>query len=105
MTDLLPETRRALLHRLATGQVQGRAPSVVAAVVRDGDPLWMDGWGSVDGAPPDGDTQYRIGSITKTFVAILVLRLRDEGLLALTDPLEKHLPGTPAGAATIGALL
>lgn len=65
----------------------------------------MDGWGSVDGSVPDGDIQYRIGSITKTFVAMLVLRLRDEGRLALTDPLAEHLPGTVAGQATVGALL
>lgn len=103
--DLLPETRRALRHELATGQVQGRAPSVVAAVVRDGRPVWTQGWGDVDGGVPDGDTQYRIGSITKTFVAVLVLRLRDEGLLALTDPIERHLPGTVAGQVTVGALL
>ncbi|MEU8228104.1 serine hydrolase domain-containing protein [Actinoplanes sp. NPDC048967] len=104
-TELLPDTRRALVHRLATGQVEGRAPSVVAAVVRDGRPVWVYGWGTVDGRVPDGDIQYRIGSITKTFVAVLVLRLRDEGRLALTDPLAEHLPGTVAGEATIGALL
>ncbi len=104
-TDLLPGTRRALLHRLATAQVQGRAPSVVAAVVRAGRPVWTQGWGSVDGAVPDGGVQYRIGSITKTFVAMLVLRLRDEGRLALSDPLGAHLPGTAADDATIGALL
>jgi CubicO group peptidase (beta-lactamase class C family) len=104
-TELLPDTRRALVHRLATGQVAGRAPSIVAAVVRDGAPVWLQGWGSVDGAVPDGDTQYRIGSITKTVLAVLVLRLRDEGRLALTDPLAEHLPGTVAGEATVGALL
>jgi CubicO group peptidase (beta-lactamase class C family) len=104
-SELLPDTRRALRHRLATAQVQGRAPSVVAAVVRDGRPLWVDGWGSVDDGAPAGDVQYRIGSITKTFVALLVLRLRDEGRLALTDPLAEHLPGTVAGRATVGALL
>jgi CubicO group peptidase (beta-lactamase class C family) len=104
-TDLLPGTRRALRHRLATAQVQGRAPSVVAAVVRDGRPIWTEGYGSVDGRVPDGDVQYRIGSITKTFVTLLVLRLRDEGRLALADPIEKHLPGTAAGRATVGALL
>ncbi|GIJ17317.1 hypothetical protein Vgi01_40010 [Micromonospora gifhornensis] len=90
---------------MATGQVAGRAPSVVAAVVRDGRPVWQGGWGTVDGQVPDGDIQYRIGSITKTFLAVLVLRLRDEGRLALTDPLGEHLPGTVAGEATIGALL
>jgi CubicO group peptidase (beta-lactamase class C family) len=102
---LLPETRRALVHRLATGQVEGRAPSVVAAVVRDGRSVWEGGWGTVDGRAPDADTQYRIGSITKTFTAVLVLRLRDEGRLALTDPLEEYLPGTAVGQATIGGLL
>jgi CubicO group peptidase (beta-lactamase class C family) len=105
MPNLFPETRRALRHRLATGQVDGRAPSVVAAVVRDGGPVWLEGWGDVDGAPPDGDVQYRIGSITKTFVTLLVLRLRDEGRLALGDPLAEHLPGTAADRATVGSLL
>jgi CubicO group peptidase (beta-lactamase class C family) len=104
-SDLLPETRRALRHLLATAQVKGRAPAVVAAVVRGGRPIWTDGWGSVDGGTPDGDTQYRIGSITKTFVTILVLRLRDEGRLDLADLLGEHLPGTPADRATIGSLL
>ncbi len=101
---LLPETERALRHRLATAQVQGRAPSV-AAVVRDGRPQWMEGRGGVDGAEPDGDVQYRIGSITKVFAAVLVLRLRDEGLLTLADPLATYLPDAPAGQATVGALL
>ena len=54
---------------------------------------------------PDADTQYRIGSITKTFTAVLVLRLRDEGLLDLNDPLEKHLPGTGVGDVTVAQLL
>jgi CubicO group peptidase (beta-lactamase class C family) len=54
---------------------------------------------------PDGDTQYRIGSLTKTFVAVLVMRLRDEGLLDLADPLGKHLDAAQAGGATIAQLL
>ncbi|MCM4076170.1 serine hydrolase domain-containing protein [Paractinoplanes hotanensis] len=103
--DLLPETTRALRHRLAATQVSARAPSLVAAVVRDGRPVWLEGWGSVDGSPPGGDVQYRIGSITKTFVTLLALRLRDEGRLALADPLDRHLPGTAVGEATIGSLL
>ncbi|MFC7758662.1 hypothetical protein ACFQY4_12215 [Catellatospora bangladeshensis] len=50
--DLLPATRRALLHRLATAQAEGRAPSLVGAVLRDGAPVWTEGRGLVDGAPP-----------------------------------------------------
>ncbi|MFF3153378.1 serine hydrolase domain-containing protein [Streptomyces sp. NPDC057910] len=103
--DLLPSTERALLHRIAVAQAEGRAPSLVAAVARDGRMIWSGSRTSVDGHGPDADVQYRIGSITKTFTAVLVLRLRDEGLLDLGDPLEKHLPGTTSGRATIAQLL
>ncbi|MFI9250661.1 serine hydrolase domain-containing protein [Streptomyces sp. NPDC053069] len=103
--DLLPTTRRALLHRIAVAQAEGRSPSLVAAVVRGGRAVWHGARTSVDGHGPDENVQYRIGSITKTFTAVLVMRLRDEGLLDLGDLLEKHLPGTGAGEATIADLL
>ncbi len=102
---LLPSTRRALMHRVAEGQAQGRTPSMVGAVVRDGRMVWSGSRSMIDGHAPDTDTQYRIGSITKTFVAVLVMRLRDEGLLALTDPLDRYLPGTAAAGVTVGQLL
>ncbi|MER5463374.1 serine hydrolase domain-containing protein [Streptomyces sp. NPDC002668] len=103
--ELLPGTQRALLHRIAVAQSEGRAPSFVAAVAREGDLVWAGSRSSVDGHAPDADTQYRIGSITKTFTAVLVLRLRDAGLLDLNDPLEKHLPGTGVGEVTVAQLL
>lgn len=107
MTDaeLLPTTRRALLHRVARGQADGRSPSMVAGVVREGRLVWFAGRGQVDGAAPSPDTQYRIGSITKTFVAVLVMRLRDQGLVDLSAPLEAYLPGTAAGDRTLRQLL
>ncbi|OHV33974.1 MULTISPECIES: serine hydrolase domain-containing protein [Pseudofrankia] len=103
--ELLPSTRRALLHRLAVGQAEGRTPSLVGAVVRGGRLVWTDGRSMIDGHSPDADVQYRIGSITKTFVAVQVMRLRDEGVLDLADPLDRHLPGTTAGSLTIAQLL
>lgn len=103
--DLLPSTERALIHRLAVAQSEGRLPSLVAAVVREGRIVWTGSRTSVEGHGPDADVQYRIGSITKTFTAVLVMRLRDEGLLDLEDPLEKHLPGTGVGEVTIAQLL
>ncbi|MFE6748398.1 serine hydrolase domain-containing protein [Kitasatospora purpeofusca] len=103
--ELLPTTRRALLHRLAVAQSEGRTPSMVAGVLRDGRLVWSGARSMVDGHAPTTDVQYRIGSITKTFVAVLVLRLRDEGLLDLADPLGRHLPGTPADGATVAQLL
>ncbi|WP_242422971.1 MULTISPECIES: serine hydrolase domain-containing protein [Frankia] len=129
---LLPATERLLLQRVAVEQAGGRAPSLVAAVARDGRPVWTAGRGRAVGPDqadgdgdgggggggdrggggegrgvrrPDADTQYRIGSITKTFTAVLVMRLRDEGRLALGDPLDRHLPGTAVGDRTVAQLL
>ena len=103
MAPLLPATARTLLARTARVQAEGRAPSLVAGVVRDGELVWSAGRGAVD--EPHRDVQYRLGSISKTITAITVLRLRDEGRLDLDDPLEKHLTGTPFGDRTIGQLL
>lgn len=105
MAAMLPTTEFALLRRIATEQVTGRAPSLVAAVVRDGEIVWSGARGEVDGGVPGNATQYRIGSITKSLVAAVVLRLRDEGALDLADPLDKHLPGTSFGDVTIAQLL
>ncbi|MBL1096271.1 serine hydrolase domain-containing protein [Streptomyces coffeae] len=103
--DLLPATRRALLRRVAVGQSEGRAPSLVGAVMREGRLVWSGARSGVDGLAPDADTQYRIGSLTKVFVAVLVMRLRDEGLLDLADPLAKHLEVPEAEGATVAQLL
>lgn len=103
--ELLAGTRRALLHRIAVAQAEDRAPSLVATVVRGGEAVWTGARTSVEGHAPDEDVQYRIGSITKTFTAVLVLQLRDEGVIDLGDPLEKHLPGTGVGEATLAELL
>jgi len=105
MTGMLPSTEFALLRRLSLEQVNGRAPSMTAAIVRDGEVAWWAGRGTVNGTAPDDDTQYRLGSITKSIVAAVVLRLRDEGRLDLNDPLDKHVPGTSFGSSTIGQLL
>jgi CubicO group peptidase (beta-lactamase class C family) len=102
---MLQTTEFALLRRLAAEQAENRAPSLVAAVVRGGEVLWTGARGQVDGVAPTNDTQYRIGSITKTFIAVLVMRLRDEGLLDLNDQLDKHLAGTSFGHLTIAQLL
>ena len=102
---LLPATRRALLRRVAVGQAEGRAPSLVGAVVRDGGQVWWGSRSMMEDHEPDGNTQYRIGSLTKTFVAVLIMRLRAEGLLNLADPVGKYLDAGETGSATIAQLL
>jgi CubicO group peptidase (beta-lactamase class C family) len=101
-------TKRLLDVRLARDQAGQRLPSVAAGVARDGELLWSGGRGLVDGQAPDASTQYRAGSITKTFVAAAVLMLRDAGRLSLSDPIGKHLDDGAVGAVgamTVGQLL
>ncbi|WP_142023802.1 serine hydrolase domain-containing protein [Blastococcus colisei] len=100
---VLATTARALLARTARAQREGRAPSLVAGVVRDGGLAWSAGRGAV--SELHTDVQYRLGSISKTVTAVVVMRLRDEGRLHLDDPLDRHLPGTPFGDRTVGQLL
>ena len=100
---MLPETIRRVDELVATTQSTGRVPSLVAGIVRDGALVHVSGAGEVP--VPDVGTQYRIGSISKTFTAALILQLRDEDRLSLDDLLYRHLPGTPVGGVTIRQLL
>jgi CubicO group peptidase (beta-lactamase class C family) len=100
---LLPETRRAIDDLVAEAQAAGRVPSLVVGVVRAGALAHVARAG--DHPTPTTDTQYRIGSITKTMTATLVMRLRDGGHLALDAPVERYVPATPLGQVTLRHLL
>jgi hypothetical protein len=70
---------------------------VVAVDARDGR-LLAEGLGLADreaGARWRPTTVSTIGSITKQFTAALVLRLEEEGLLSVQDPIGRHLDGVP----------
>jgi CubicO group peptidase (beta-lactamase class C family) len=99
-------TARRLNALVATEQVRARLPSLVAGVVRDGALVWTGGHGDHSGVGlPGPDTQYRIGSLTKTVTAVLLLQLREEGLLSLGDRLDRHLPGVGYADRTLRTLL
>ena len=56
------------------------------------------------GRPMRTADRYRVGSVTKTFVAAVVLQLVGEGVLWLSDPIERWLPGLVPGGAGITVL-
>jgi CubicO group peptidase (beta-lactamase class C family) len=67
---------------------------LAVGVVRDGSLEWFLGHGVADvesRAPITGDTVFRIGSITKTFTAIAVMQLSEQGLLDLDVPANDYL--------------
>lgn len=70
------------------------APGLGVGIVHRGELVYAGGFGAADidaGRSVDRDTIFRIGSISKTFVAVAIMQLRDRGLLELDDPLERHL--------------
>ncbi|MFD7686268.1 serine hydrolase domain-containing protein [Streptomyces sp. NPDC059781] len=87
-------TRRAMKAAVAAG-VPG-----VTATARDGRGTWASTAGVGDlrterkRSPQD---HYRVGSITKTFVATVLLQLEAEGKLSLDDTVDTWLPGLVTG--------
>ncbi|MER5771949.1 serine hydrolase domain-containing protein [Streptomyces sp. NPDC001985] len=79
--------------------VAGGVPGVTGQV-RDAGGVWKGAAGAGDretGAPRGKNDRFRIGSITKTFVATVLLQLEAEGRLDLDDTVDRHLPGLLRG--------
>ena len=94
-----PATRAAadpaVLQRQLDGVVETGTPGVVA-LVRSGPQTWQGASGLGDlGAkrPARAGDRFRIGSVTKSFVATVALQLVGEDKLGLDDHLERWLPG------------
>jgi CubicO group peptidase (beta-lactamase class C family) len=66
----------------------------IALVNRDG-PYWVAGWGMADRKSKraaNEDTLFRIGSISKMFAALAILKLEEEGRLSLDDRVRDRAP-------------
>ncbi|MGE9807325.1 serine hydrolase domain-containing protein [Janibacter sp. G1551] len=102
-------TVRHLDHLAITTQSEGRVPGLAAGVARRGVLAWTKGVGAADlaapGVAPDADTQYPIASNSKTFTAVAIMALRDEGKLHLDDAVGTHVPGAAHPEVTIRQLL
>jgi CubicO group peptidase (beta-lactamase class C family) len=87
----IPELSRIASQVLAEDGVPGMA----VALVVDDDIVWSAGFGVQDvqtGAAVTPASVFGIGSITKPITALAILRLRDEGMLALDATAATHLP-------------
>jgi len=74
---------------------RARVPGIAYGVLVDGRLAHQGVWGVRDvgaKAPVDVHTVFRIASMSKSFTAVAILQLRDEGKLALDDPAERYVP-------------
>jgi len=71
-------------------------PAISANIFHHDSVMWSGHYGSKtynSSARPDGDTVYRIGSITKIFSVLLIFKLFDSGVIdSVDDPLSKYAP-------------
>ncbi|MEU9800205.1 serine hydrolase domain-containing protein [Streptomyces sp. NPDC051000] len=96
--------RHAATQRAMDAMVADGSPGVTAMVVDKG-VVWRGTSGVGDlrsGAPRGADDRFRIGSVTKTFVATVLLQMEAEGKLDLDDTVEDWLPGLVRGNGNDG---
>lgn len=92
----IPELRQRIEIILSS---TGTPAAGVAIVGRDG-PVWVDAVGLADAAENRAateDTLFPIGSIAKSFVALSLLKLQEEGRLSLQDTLKSRAPDVEFG--------
>ena len=74
---------------------RSRVPGIAYGILIDGRLAHAGAEGYRDArtkAPVDADTVFRIASMTKSFTALCIMRLRDDGKLSLDDPAERYVP-------------
>jgi CubicO group peptidase (beta-lactamase class C family) len=90
----LPELQKAMRDVLDKAHLPGAG----IALVSNGELLWCGGLGKADvasGRDITCDTEFRVGSISKSFVALALLKLQEEGKINLEARLQDVAPEVP----------
>lgn len=86
------------LTQLVGNQYASIAPGCVVLVAEKENVIYRKAFGTADlelGVKMRPDMVFRVGSITKQFTAVAILRLIEEGKVALKDPISKFIPHFP----------
>lgn len=86
-----PKPSHAATQQALDAAVAAGVPGAVAQA-RDGKDRWTGTAGE-----RKGNDRFRVGSITKTFTATVLLQLQAEGRIDLDDPVDTWLPGVVSG--------
>jgi CubicO group peptidase (beta-lactamase class C family) len=90
----LPDLQKAMKDVIDKAHLPGAG----VALVSNGEVLWCGGFGKADLASGRGttcDTEFRVGSISKSFVALALLKLQEEGKINLEARLQDVAPEVP----------
>ncbi|HKW56141.1 MAG TPA: serine hydrolase domain-containing protein [Candidatus Acidoferrum sp.] len=93
-----PKTLSDLQKAMSEVLEKAHLPGAGVALVSNGELLWCGGFGKADlasGRDMSCDTEFRVGSISKSFVAIALLKLQEEGKINLEARLQDLAPEIP----------
>lgn len=96
----LGEVQHKFEGLIADAMIRDHVPGLSLAVVKDKSVVYARGFGArrfKDNAPASPNTLYGIGSCTKSFTALSMMQLMEQGKLNLHDPVKKHLPEFKVG--------
>lgn len=94
-SGLSEESIEKFENLIVTAMAQSRIPGISLAVVKDDRVIYAKGFGArnlKDNLPATPNTLYGIGSCTKSFTALAVMQLAEQGKLNVHDPVKKHIP-------------
>ncbi len=98
--DVPMPSKESLVDALFEEPTQGDRPGAAVLVAQNGEILYQKGFGFANlehHVPITPETKFRIGSVSKQFTAAAILKLQEDGLLSVADPLSKYLPDYPRG--------
>jgi CubicO group peptidase (beta-lactamase class C family) len=93
-----PKTLQDLQKAMTNVVDKAHLPGAGVALVSNGELLWCGGFGKADiasGRDITCDTEFRVGSISKSFVALALLKLQEEGKINLEARLQDVAPEVP----------
>jgi CubicO group peptidase (beta-lactamase class C family) len=86
------------LDSLIAPNFQGNVPGMAVLVASHGKVMYKKAFGSANielGVPLSPDMVFKIGSISKQFTAVGVLRLAEQGKIHLTDSIQQYISDYP----------
>ena len=95
MSITRPSTRKTLENFIFKKMSEQGIVGLSIATIKDGKQDYKRGFGFrnlLQGTSATPNTIYCIGSVTKSFTASAILKLAEQGLLSLDDPIGKYLP-------------
>jgi CubicO group peptidase (beta-lactamase class C family) len=100
----LGRDQRSDIRQVFADLDQPESPGASVAVMRGGEVIYSEGFGSAQleyGVPVTPQTIFHVASVSKQFTAMAVLLLEADGRLSLDDDVRKHVPDVPDMGAVV----